>query len=279
MIKNGKEKRFMDIFRAVILGIIQGATEFLPVSSSGNLVIYPAIFKWGTPTLSFVMALHMGTFFAVLIYYIKDVWRLILAFFNTFKKERTPEETAYVRLFWMLFVALIPAGIAGVLYADKIGDVFSQPRIVSIFLFITAAILILSSIDFRKQWDKIKNIKLKHALSVGFFQIAALFPGISRSGSTIAGGIFSGLNRKDAARFSFLLSIPTIGGAGLLEIKKALNVSVSHVSHTALIAGFLASFIVGFLSIGFFFKIIRKTKFYYFAIYCVLLGIAGLLFA
>ncbi len=269
----------MNIFRAIVLGIIQGATEFLPVSSSGNLVIYPAIFKWGTPTLSFVMALHMGTFFAVLIYYIKDVWRLIFAFFNTFKRNRTPEEQTYVRLFWMLFVALIPAGIVGVLFSDKIGDVFSKPHVVSIFLFITAGILILSSIDFRKKWDSIENINLKHALSVGFIQTAALFPGISRSGSTIAGGVFSGLNREDAARFSFLLSIPTIGGAGLLEIKSALNSSVSHVSHMALFWGFAASFIVGFLSIGFFFKVIRKTKFYYFAIYCIVLGIIGLIFA
>ncbi len=269
----------MDIFKAIVLGIIQGATEFLPVSSSGNLVIYPAIFKWGTPTLSFVMALHMGTFFAVLFYYIKDVWRLILAFFNTFKKRKTKEEKAYVRLFWMLFIALIPAGIVGVLFADKIGDVFSEPHTVSIFLFITAGILILSSIDFRKQWDKIENIRLKHALSVGFIQIAALFPGISRSGSTIAGGVFSGLNREDAARFSFLLSIPTIGGAGLLEIKSALNSSISNVSHAALFWGFIASFVVGFLSIGFFFRIIKKTKFYYFAIYCIILGLIGLIFA
>jgi undecaprenyl-diphosphatase len=269
----------MDIFRATILGIIQGATEFLPVSSSGNLVIYPAMFKWGTPTLSFVMALHMGTFFAVFLYYIKDVWRLILAFFNTFKKNRNKEEDAYVRLFWMLFIALIPAGIVGILYADKIGDVFSEPHVVSIFLFITAAILILSSIDFRKKWDNIENVGLKHALSIGFIQIAALFPGISRSGSTIAGGVFSGLNREDAARFSFLLSIPTIGGAGLLEMKNALNISISHVSHGAILAGFTASFVVGFLSIGFFFKVIKRTKFYYFAIYCILLGILGLIFA
>ncbi len=269
----------MGIFKAIVLGAIQGATEFLPVSSSGNLVIYPAMFHWGTPTLSFVMALHMGTFFAVLFYYIKDVWRLILAFFNTFKKERTAEENTYVKLFWMLFVALLPAGIVGVLYADKIGNVFSEPHVVSLFLFITAAILILSSIDFRKKWDSIENINLKHALSVGFLQIAALFPGISRSGSTIAGGVFAGLNRKDAARFSFLLSIPTIGGAGLLEIKNALNASVSGASHLAIGAGFITSFIVGFLSIGFFFKVIRKTKFYYFAIYCIVLGILGLIFA
>ncbi len=268
----------MDIFRSIILGIIQGATEFLPVSSSGNLVIYPAVFKWGTPTLSFVMALHMGTFFAVLLYYIKDVWRLILAFFNTFKTQKTKEEKEYVRLFWMLIVALIPAGIVGVLYSDKIADFFSKPHVVSIFLFITAGILILSSIDFRKKWDSIENVSLKHALSIGFIQVAALFPGISRSGSTIAGGVFSGLNREDAARFSFLLSIPTIGGAGLLEMKSALNVSVSNASHSAIFAGFIASFIVGFLSIGFFFRVIKKTKFYYFAIYCILLGIVGLAF-
>ncbi len=269
----------MNVFRAVVLGIIQGGTEFLPVSSSGNLVIYPAMFHWGAPTLSFVMALHMGTFFAVLLYYIKDVWRLILAFFNTFKKERTEEQNFYVHLFWMLFIALLPAGIVGVLFANKIANVFSEPHTVCIFFFITAALLILASVNWRKKWDTLENVSLKHALSVGFLQIIALFPGISRSGSTIVGGIFSGMNQKDAARFSFLLSIPTIGGAGLFEIKDALNASVSGISHTPLFFGFLASFIVGFLSIGFFFKVIKRTKFYVFAIYCIALGVIGLVFS
>jgi undecaprenyl-diphosphatase len=269
----------MSIFRAIVLGVIQGLTEFLPVSSSGNLVIYPAIFGWSTPTLSFAMALHLGTFFAVFLYYFKEVKKLIVAFFRTFKSNKTGEEIFYVRLFWLLFVALLPASIVGLLFADRIGEVFAQPHTVSIFLFITAAILIVSSIKFQGKRDTLKHISLKHALSVGFLQIIALFPGISRSGSTIAGGIFSGMNKEDAAKFSFLLSIPIIGGAGLFELKSALNASISGVSFSALLAGFLVSFICGFLSIKFFFVVIRRAKFYYFALYCIILGVVGLIFA
>jgi len=268
----------MNIFRAIVLGVIQGLTEFLPVSSSGNLVIYPAIFRWGTPTLSFTMALHLGTLFAVILYYFKDVKKLVVGFFHTFKSNKTDEQSFYVRLFWLLFVALLPASIVGLLFSDRIGEVFAQPHIVSIFLFITAAILIVSSINFYSERDTLKHISLKHALFVGFLQIIALFPGISRSGSTIAGGIFSGMNKEDAAKFSFLLSIPIIGGAGLLELKSALNVSISGVSFSALFAGFLASFIFGFLSIKFFFAVIRRAKFYYFALYCIILGIVGFIF-
>jgi len=270
----------MDVFQAIVLGLVQGATEFLPISSSGHLALFSALFRWDPPTLAFAVALHMGTLLAVVIYYIGDVWKLILAVVNTFKKrERLDhQDQFYVRLLWMLLVALIPAGTVGLLFADEIGGTLSEPHLVSIFLFVTAFLLVAASWDSGRGLETIDKVSLKHALSVGFLQILALFPGVSRSGSTIAGGIFAGLTREDSARFSFLLSIPTLTAAGLLESKDALTASVSHVSLVVVFCGFITAFIVGFLSIRFFFATIKRTKFYYFAAYCVLVGIVGLVF-
>jgi undecaprenyl-diphosphatase len=269
----------MSIFRAIILGIVQGATEFLPVSSSGHLVIFPVIFRWPEPTLSFSISLHMGTFLAVLIYYFKDVVNLIKGFFAMFKKFRTPEEMLYLKLFWLLVIAFTPAALLGIFLKNEIEISFSSPRIVSYFFFFTALILFMASFDFNKYAKSMQKASFRNAIIVGLMQIFALFPGISRSGMTISGGVFSGLKREDAARFSFLLSIPTILGAGIFELKDALNVSVSHVTGIEIFWGFLFSFIVGIISIRFFFSLVRKTKFYVFAFYCVIIGFVGLLFA
>ncbi len=268
----------MNLFRPIVLGIIQGATEFLPVSSSGHLVILPAIFKWQEPTLSFTMSLHMGTFLSVLVYYFKDVINLFKGFFAMFKKLKTPEELFYLKLFWLLLVAFIPAALVGVFLKSRVETTFSDPHLVSYFFLFTAFILFLASINFRKHRETLQKASFKHAITIGLMQIFSLFPGVSRSGMTISGGVFSGLKREDAARFSFLLSIPTIFGAGIFELKDALNVSVSQATGKEIFIGFLFSFIVGFISIKFFFALIKKTKFYIFALYCLVLALIGLFF-
>jgi len=268
----------MTLFRSIVLGVIQGATEFLPVSSSGHLVVLPAIFGWQVPTLSFTISLHMGTFLAVLVYYFKDVINLFKGFFAMFKKLKTPEEFFYLKLFWLLVIAFIPAALLGIFLKSRVEKTFSDPHIVSYFFLFTALVLFLSSINFMKHAEAIQRASFKHAIFVGFMQIFSLFPGISRSGMTISGGVFSGLKREDAARFSFLLSIPTIFGAGIFELKDAMNVSVSHATGIEIFIGVLFSFIVGILSIKFFFALIRKTKFYVFALYCLILAIIGLIF-
>ena len=268
----------MTIFRAIILGVIQGGTEFLPVSSSGHLVLIPALLGWQTPTLSFTMGLHMGTFFAVLFYYFKDVIKLVKGFLSIFKKVRTPEEIFYLRLLVYIIIAAIPAGIMGVIFSKKVEQLFSSPHQVSWLFFLTAFILFLASFDFSKEQTSLRNISLKNSISVGLMQIVSLLPGVSRSGSTIAGGVYSGMKREDAARFSFLLSIPIIFGAGIFELRDMLNASVSGVSNVELLIGFLVAFIVGLLSIKLFFSLIKKTRFYVFAIYCVIISIIGLIF-
>jgi undecaprenyl-diphosphatase len=267
----------MTIFRAIILGIIQGATEFLPVSSSGHLVLIPALLRWPTPTLSFTVGLHIGTLLAVVLYYIKDVIKLFKGLFSVFKKVRTPEEAFYLKLAIYIIVAMIPAGIMGVLFSESVEKAFSSPHLVSVFFFITAFILLLASFEFTKEPINIGHMTFKNAIIVGLMQIVSLLPGVSRSGSTIAGGAYSGMKKDDAARFSFLLSIPMIFGASVFEAKDMLNVSVAGASNSELLLGLLVAFIVGLLSIKLFFKIIRKTKFYVFAIYCIVLGVIGLI--
>ncbi|MGB9694582.1 MAG: undecaprenyl-diphosphatase UppP [Caldisericaceae bacterium] len=267
----------MTMFRAIVLGIIQGATEFLPVSSSGHLVVIPAILGWGTPTLSFTMGLHVGTLLAVILYYIKDVIRLFKGIFSIFKKVRTPEEEFYLKLAVYIIVAMIPAGLFGVILSKKVELAFSSPHTVSLLFFVTAAILLLANFDFVREPVSLSQMSLKNALVVGFMQIVSLLPGVSRSGSTIAGGVYSGMKKNDAARFSFLLSIPMIFGASLFEAKDMFNSTVAGVSATELFVGMVVAFIVGLLSIRFFFKLVQKTKFYVFATYCVVIGIVGLI--
>lgn len=268
----------MTLFRAVVLGIIQGATEFLPVSSSGHLVVIPALLGWATPTLSFTMGLHAGTLLSVIVYYIKDVIKLFKGIFSLFKRIRTPEEKFYLKLAIYIIIAMIPGGIVGVLFSKKVELAFASPHTVSILFFVTAFILILASFNFTNNAVDLRRMSAKNALIVGFMQIVSLLPGVSRSGSTIAGGIYSGMNKDDAARFSFLLSIPMIFGASLFEAKDMLNSSIAGVSRSELLIGMAVAFIVGILSIKLFFALIRKTKFYVFAIYCIVLGVIGLIF-
>lgn len=268
----------MTLFGSVVLGIIQGATEFLPVSSSGHLVVIPALLGWVPPTLSFTMGLHAGTLLAVIVYYIKDVIKLFRGIFSLFKKIRTPEEKFYLRLTIYIIIAMIPAGIAGVLFSKKVELAFASPHTVSILFFVTAFILILASFKFTNDPIELRRMSVKNALIVGLMQIVSLLPGVSRSGSTIAGGVYSGMNKDDAARFSFLLSIPMIFGASLFEAKDMLNSSVAGGSKIELLIGMAVAFIVGLLSIRLFFTLMRKTKFYVFAIYCIVLGVIGLIF-
>jgi len=266
----------MDALReSVLLGIIQGATEFLPVSSSGHLVLIPALLRLPLPNLAFTMGLHAGTLLSLLAYFYREIIGLVKGVFSVFKREKSAEEEFYLRLFGLIIIAVIPAGIAGVLLSDRVDLLFSNPRTVSYLFFITAAFLILSSILSDKSKKTFKNINALDAVIVGIFQILALPPGISRSGTTITGGIVSGLDRESASKFSFLVAIPVIFGATVLEAGKG---NFAGFTITDLLAGFVVSFIIGLISLWIFFPLVKKTKFYVFAIYCIILGVIGLIF-
>ena len=266
----------LDILSAIILGAVQGISEFLPISSSGHLVLVPALLGIETG-LAFDTILHIGTLVAIFTFFWKDIINLIKGFIlsiidltegvDIFKRElhRVPEK----RFAWLIIVGTIPTGIMGILLKDAIETIFRGTLFVGIFLTCYSCCSLL----FRKTfiWTNYsKDMSFKQALIVGICQGLAVFPGISRSGSTIASGLCLGLNREYAARYSFLLSIPAVIGAGLIQIK---DIATLDASVSVLLAGFISSVIFGYLSIKLLMKMIKGWSLDIFAYYCTIIGI------
>jgi len=259
----------MTVIEAIILGIIQGATEFLPISSSGHLVLLPAIFNMTSPDLALIAVLHLGTLLAILIYFRRDLWQIATAVVQSLI-TRQPGATTESRLGWLILIGSIPAVVLGLLFEDDLEAIFNSPQAAAFFLLITAVLLIVGE----RLLSGIKSpatMNWKDATSIGFFQAFALFPGVSRSGATIVGGVVRGLNRPAATRFSFLLGAPVILGAGLFSV---LDVVGSETSFEPIIyvAGFISAALVGYLCIYFLLRWVRNHTLYIFAAYCALLG-------
>jgi undecaprenyl-diphosphatase len=274
----------MTLIQAIILGIIQGLTEFLPVSSSGHLVIIQQIFGLKEPELVFDIMLHIGTLIAVFIVFRKDIADLIKGFFigmlevTKIKKiepsNSKPEMNPYFKLSLFIIMATIPTGIIGLLFEDSFEKLFSSIYPASAMLFVTGTMLLIT----KKLSGGNKNeskMSIWDALIIGTAQGIAITPGISRSGTTIAFGLFRGLNRNLSARFSFLLSIPAIIGAAILKLKDA-EIS-SYNEYSIIIAGMIVSAIVGYISLKLLIKIVLKGKLSYFAYYCYLAGVVGII--
>lgn len=268
----------MDIIQAIIMGAVQGLTEFLPVSSSAHLVIVPELL--GTQSsLAFDTLLHVGTLVAVIGYFWKDITSMIKAFISSLLdipkgnfKEGVKEDP-FKRLTWLVVVGTIPAGLMGVLFKSEFESLFSSVTAVGFFLLITGVILWGSEWIAKKNKDKkgkdVKEVSFTNSLVIGLFQGFAIAPGISRSGSTIAAGLFSGLERKLAARYSFLLSIPAIMGAALIQTKDIVSFDANL---EVLIAGFLSAAIFSYLAVKFMMSYIQKHSLNIFAIYCWFVG-------
>ncbi len=275
----------MDIIQAIILGIVQGLTEFLPVSSSAHLVLVPPLINvtYANPSqaVAFDTLLHLGTLAAVIAYFWKDIIHIIIGLVSSIldifrgKFKIGLKEDSSKRLAWLLVIGTIPAGLAGVLFNKQFEALFNNYAAVGFFLLITG-VLLVSAEKIKGGGDKkVKNITFKNALVIGVFQAFAIAPGISRSGATISAGLFSGLERELAARYSFLLAIPAIAGAALVQVK---DIGAGFEANTtALIAGFLAAVIVGFLAIKLLLKIIRERTLMVFAYYCWIVGAAALI--
>ncbi|MCL2764211.1 MAG: undecaprenyl-diphosphate phosphatase [Treponema sp.] len=263
----------MSIIEAIILGIIQGLTEFLPVSSSGHLVLLQKAFDIKEPSLFFDTMLHAGTLIAVFIVLWKDIWGIL-------KKP-------FQKLTLFLILATIPAVITALLFKDSIENIFNTAQFLGWCFLITTVLLVtaeLLSRRYAKQKDtcdvqinfkNIENMSFIDALIIGIMQAIAIPPGISRSGATISGALFRKLDRDFAARFSFLLSIPAILGAVVLQTKdlaggKAADYSIGA---AAVIAGTLTAAITGFFAVKFMLKIIREKSLFGFAIYTGILGL------
>ncbi len=263
----------MNALQAIILGIVQGLTEFLPVSSSGHLVVIPWIMGWPSPGLVFDTTVHWGTLLAVVVFFWGDLVNLVAAGWRSLKEMslKDPEE----RLAWGLVVGTIPAAVIGAAFSDWFEKLFQKPTYVGVALLATALILFLGEQVGRKNRG-ITSIRWLDAIVIGCAQAFAIIPGISRSGSTISTGLALGLERDTAARYSFLLSVPIIFGAGLLKLKDLLEVGVTGHEVSILILGFAAAAASGYLAIGFLMGFVRKRSLYVFSVYCALIG-AGVL--
>lgn len=259
----------------ILLGLIQGLTEFLPISSSGHLVVIPALLRLPTPSLGVAMAMHFGTLLAVCFFFRNDLKKMALALLAIHRQRQTGEEKAYLKLAFCVLIAITPSALAGLLFAEKIDSLFSEPRVVAVLLIINAIMLFSVSLFSATREPIVSRVGVIQAMVAGLFQVASLLPGISRSGSTITGGIFSGLNKEEAARFSFLMSIPTILGASLLEIKDLFS-NTGGEPLMPIVIGTAVSFVTGYFAIKSLLQILKKGKLYLFGIYCLLLGVFAL---
>lgn len=260
----------MTLWETILLGILQGATEFLPISSSGHLVLVPAILKWPAPSLSLVAIVHQGTLAAVLIYFFQDLWAIAKGVIVGLR-QRQPLATTESRLGWFIVLGSIPAGIAGLTLESFFEEAFGAPMVAAGFLLVTAVLLVVGE-RLLSGKKALENITLPDALVVGLFQMLALFPGVSRSGSTITAGLMRGLDRATAARFSFLLGVPAILGAGLLSGLDIVRADDLAAQLPAMIAGFLAAAVSGYLCIHFLLSWLKSHSLYLFAAYCALFG-------
>ncbi len=261
----------MSIKEALILGIIQGATEFLPVSSSGHLAITSALLGVENNSLAFSIILHLGTLIAIMIAYKESVWGLIREFFlmtgDVIKgKGFNLKKSKYRTYIPLLIVASVPAGIVGVFFGDLIDSLFSSVYFVIITLSVTGIILIVGEKIGAKATKNIEELSPVQAFGVGVFQMFAVLPGISRSGTTTVGGLTLGLKREEALEFSFLMALPAILGSLLLDIKDVIG-TVMELSFPVVGIGFISSLIVGYFSIGFFRKVVKKGSMMVFSIY------------
>lgn len=260
----------MSIFQALVLGFIQGLTEFLPISSSGHLVVLPDLFGWKTQPLVFDTTLHLGTASALVFYFFKDLTKIFSGFVKDFhvQKLKFSKYTKEGFLGLKILAGSVPAGLLGLLFEDFFESGFRKVMSVATFLVLGSVLMFFAEYKGKKNSMEINVVQ---SVLVGFFQALALFPGISRSGSTISGGMLFGLTRKDAAKFSFLLSIPIVLTAGVYKLVNLPNV-FSEISVGAMAVGFGASFVTGVLAIKFLLSFLRKNKLSFFIIYRVVLA-------
>ena len=246
--------------------MVQGLTEFLPVSSSGHLVFFQSLLGLKEPPIFFDVMLHLGTLLAVVIYFGTDIRKIIEGIGSTLRKKEENREGA--KLFLWIILATIPTGLMGILFKDWFESFFSKPKLVGGMLLITGLVLWLTRFA-KKEGKLLRRMRWFEAILIGIAQGVAIIPGISRSGATISMGLFCGLDRELSGKFSFLLSIPAILGATLLEYKKIGTVS----DLGTVLIGTAVAFGVGILALTFLMKIIKIGKLYNFSYYCCGMGI------
>ena len=275
-----------DLFKAFVLGLVQGASEFLPVSSSGHLVIVPWLFGWPPSTLLFDTVVHLGTLFSILAVFGRDFVAIIRATLRSlpvlFKTRGLTSSLTdnNARLGWFIVLGSVPAAITGLLFKDSLERLYHTPQAAAFFLAVTALLLAGSEWMSRNVSGRapLAALSLRQSFLIGLAQAAALAPGISRSGTTIAAALAQGLRREAATRYSFLLGAPAFLGAGLLQIVDTLAVEPSAVlaELPALLVGFITSAVCGYAAIRFLLVYVRRNSLYLFSGYCLLVSLAVL---
>ena len=251
------------VIQAIILGVVQGLGEFLPISSSAHLILTPWFLGWTDPGLTFDVALHVGTLVAVLIFYGRDWLRLLKA--GLFLGGKPDDR----RMFWQMAIATIPGGIIGFLLEKKAEHAFRHPLLLACTLGVMGLCLWYCDRTGRKTRN-MASLSLPEVIAIGFVQGLAVIPGVSRAGATMSLALLLGLKREEAARFSFLLSVPIIAGAAALKMRHMLHQPL----HAELVAGMLAAAVVGALAIGFLVGYLRRGSFTPFVIYRIGLAAA-----
>lgn len=275
-----------DLFKAFVLGLVQGASEFLPVSSSGHLVIVPWLFGWPTSTLLFDTVVHLGTLLSILAVFGRDFVAIIRATLGSlpviFKTRGLTSSLTdnNARLGWFIVLGSIPAAITGLLFKDALERLYHTPQAAAFFLAVTALLLAGSEWMTRNVGARapLAAMSLRQSFLIGLAQAAALAPGISRSGTTIAAALAQGLRREAATRYSFLLGAPAFLGAGLLQVVDTLAAEPSAVlaELPALLVGFITSAVCGYAAIRFLLAYVRRNSLYLFSGYCLLVSLAVL---
>ena len=262
----------MSALEAILLGLLQGLTEFLPVSSSGHLAIGKALFGIETSDLSFEVAVHAATVLATIVVFRKDIWKLLCGLF----KWQFNSETRYILL---ILLSMVPVFIVGVFFKDSVEALFGNGLVVvGIALLVTALLLFLSETLTARRREEGTKVTWRSALWMGLAQAVAVVPGLSRSGSTIAAGLLCGVRKDEVTRFSFLMVLVPILGEAFLDVVGG-GFAASSVGALPLLLGFLAAFFSGLFACRVMIAMVRRARLKWFALYCVLVGVACLVFS
>ncbi len=269
----------MTLFQAFVLGIVQGLTEFLPISSTAHLILIPWLFNWTfKEDVAFVfnVLLQVGTLTAVVAYFWKDLWKIALAALSGLRQGK-PFESTDARLGWLVVAATVPAGLIGLLFKRYVEDLQRQPLLIATIVIGAAVLFLVERIS--KHNRNLDSLTWVDAVLIGCSQVLALLPGVSRSAATMSGGLVRGLKREGAARFSFLMSVPILLAASLLALKDLIDLPGTKALLPALTVGFVTAAVVGFLSIHWLLGYLARRSMYIFAWYRIGFGLLCLLVA
>ncbi|MDI6802562.1 MAG: undecaprenyl-diphosphate phosphatase [Bacteroidota bacterium] len=270
----------MSLLDAVLLGIIQGLTEFLPISSSGHLVLGQELLNIVHQSdITFEVFVHFGTLLSVVFMFWKDIKLLFLSIFefvkNPTKLKLLFKTNEHFKIAIFIVIGSIPAAIVGIMFENEIGVLFNDPKFVSVMLLLTGLILFLTKFSNPKEGSSVGFVS---AIIIGIAQAIAIIPGISRSGITISSALFAGISRENAAKFSFLMSLPVIFGASILKANEVMQSSISHQQLLIYFVGTVIAAISGYASIRVVLGLLKKKRFSWFSYYCFIVGILGILF-